>query len=74
MAINSTHAETTMAVFYQVGATEGGTPIIRRKTLAKVKESATDDDIYAVAMALFNLLAYPVTEIRRNNSYTLTPE
>lgn len=55
MPIHSTHAETAMVVRYQTGMTAAGLPLTRQKTLAKVKESATNEDVYAVAAALFSM-------------------
>ncbi|WP_242876190.1 DUF1659 domain-containing protein [Desulfosporosinus hippei] len=74
MSINSTHAETAMVVRYQTGLNAEGQPLIRQKSLAKVKESAALEEVYAVATALFSLLEYPIVEIRRNSSYILTEE
>lgn len=74
MSINSTHAETAMVVRYQTGMNAEGLPLTRQKSLAKVKESAAIEEVYAVATALFSLLEYPIVEIRRNSSYILTEE
>ncbi|MCB8818067.1 DUF1659 domain-containing protein [Desulfosporosinus shakirovi] len=74
MSIKSTHAETAMVVRYQTGLNAEGQPLIRQKSLAKVKESAALEEVYAVATALFSLLEYPIVEIRRNSSHILTEE
>jgi hypothetical protein len=58
-------------VRYQTGISTSGSPILRQKSLAGVKGSAADQDVYDVAAALFNLIQYPLAEVRRDNRFDL---
>ena len=69
MAIASIPLNLALVVKYQVGTTAAGAPILRQKTLNGVKFDAETQDIYDVAMALFDLVDYPVIQVilRRND-------
>ena len=45
--------------------TAGGNPVLRRRNLANVKYTASDQDLYEVAMALGSLQQYPVYGVVR---------
>lgn len=74
MPIVSTPDESLVVMRYQVGTNEHDAPIIRQKSLAGIKESATDQQVYEVAEALFSLLNYPLLQVRRDNRVILTRE
>ena len=43
----------------------GGNPVLRRRNLANVKYTASDQDLYEVALALGSLQKYPVYGVVR---------
>ncbi|RJE47209.1 MULTISPECIES: DUF1659 domain-containing protein [unclassified Dehalobacter] len=66
--------DSVMATRYQTGTTAGGAPVLRQKSLTGVKATATDQDVYDVAVALSSLVDYPLTDIRRLKIFELTDE
>lgn len=74
MAVTATPLESILVARYQTGVTVSGSPILRQKSLAGVKTTATDQDVYDVATALFNLLQYPLIDVRRDNRFDLINE
>lgn len=71
MAVVSTPVESILVARYQAGLSESGSPVIRQKSLAGIKPAASDQDIYDVASSLFNLIDYPLVEVRRDNRLEL---
>lgn len=51
---------------------ESGNPIIKTKSFNKVKESATEQDVFDVANQLASLQNYSLDEIRLSQSAQLT--
>lgn len=51
---------------------ESGNPIIKTKSFNKVKETATEQDVFDVANQLVSLQNYSLDEIRLNQSAQLT--
>ena len=74
MAVVSTPLESILVAQYQVGVNVSGSPITRQRSLAGVKASASDQDIYDIATALFELIDYPLIEVRRDDRSELTEE
>jgi len=71
MAVVSTPLDSILVARYQTGISVSGSPILRQKSLAGVKSTAADQDVYDVAVALFNLLQYPLVDVRRDNRFEL---
>ncbi|MGI5901492.1 MAG: DUF1659 domain-containing protein [Desulfitobacteriia bacterium] len=74
MSIVSVPLGSIFVARYQAGLTPGGGPITRQKTFTNVKPTASDEDIYEVAATLFNLLEYPLLDVRRDNRFALENE
>lgn len=72
MAVNSNAKDTILVVTFQAGLTPLGAPILRQRSFANVKSSATDQDLYDVAAALYGLQDYPLIGVRRDNRFDLT--
>jgi hypothetical protein len=47
---------------------------IRQKSLSGVKATATSEDVYDVAEALFGMVEYPLIQVRRDNRLLLSKE
>ncbi|MHB1651426.1 MAG: DUF1659 domain-containing protein [Desulfitobacteriaceae bacterium] len=71
MAVTTNAKGTVLVVTYQQGLSATGTPILRQRSLANVKSTALDQDVYDVAQALFGLQQYPVINVRRDNRFEL---
>lgn len=50
----------SLKVFFETGVDKEGQPIIKAKTFQNVRESATADQIQAVAQAINSLSSFPV--------------
>ena len=74
MAVVSTPIESVLVAQYQVGVSAGGAPISRQRSLSGIKTTASHQDIYDVATALFALLDYPLLEVRRDDRSELIEE
>ena len=74
MAVVATPLDSVLVARYQIGVSASGAPILRQKSLAGIKASATDQDAYDVVSALFGLLQYPLIGVRRDNRCDLTDE
>jgi len=71
MAVTANLLDSSFTARFQTGISVSGAPIIRQKTFSGVKASATAQDIYDVADALFGLLTYPLVEVQRNDRFGL---
>jgi hypothetical protein len=74
MAVVSTPIGSVLVAQYQTGVSGTGSPIIRQKSFTGIKTTAVDQDIYDAAEALFGLLEYPLTGIRRDDRSELVNE
>lgn len=72
MAVIASNKDSVMVVTFQTGLTPQGSPILSQRSFAKVKSDATDQDIYEVAAALYELQDYPLIGVRRDNRINLT--
>ncbi|ACL21340.1 protein of unknown function DUF1659 [Desulfitobacterium hafniense DCB-2] len=73
MTVISTPLVTEMILRYQTGMVNGS-PVIRQKSISWLKTDTADEDIYEVAVALFELLDYPLISVTRNNRFELIEE
>ncbi len=74
MTIVATHDDSLIVARYQTGVSQGGAPITRQKSLAGIREEASNEDVYEVTQALMSLLEYPLVLVRRDNRLILTAE
>ena len=65
MAINKIAVGTTLRIQFQTGVDGSGNPVFSTKSLNNVKETALDQDIYDVALALAQLQEYAVEAVMR---------
>ncbi|HEY8910525.1 MAG TPA: DUF1659 domain-containing protein [Desulfosporosinus sp.] len=71
MAVTASAKDTLMVVTVQTGLTDQGSPILSQRSIANVKSSATDQDVFDVANALYGLQDYPLISVRRDNRIDL---
>ena len=65
MALEVRPMESRLMIQFDQGVNEKGNKVIRSKTLSKVKNTATAQDVYDVALAIVNLQTYPVVTVRK---------
>lgn len=74
MAVLATPINSVLVVAYQVGLDDEGLPKIRQRSFSNVRSNASDQDVYDVAIALYNLQDYPLYSVRRDNRIDLIEE
>ncbi|KUO77505.1 MAG: hypothetical protein APF81_07710 [Desulfosporosinus sp. BRH_c37] len=72
MPVIASIKDTVLVVSLQTGLTAQGSPKISQRSLANVKSSAADQDVYDVVVALYGLQDYPLIGVRRDNRVDLT--
>lgn len=74
MAIIANQADTKIKLVLDAGIDENNKEITKNKTIANVKTTATNDNIYEVATALAGLQTYTLKNIKRYEEYDLVEE
>ncbi|WP_027365058.1 DUF1659 domain-containing protein [Desulfotruncus alcoholivorax] len=65
MAVNKVIVGTTLRIQFQTGVDGNGNPVYSTKSLNNVKDTAADQDIYDVALALAQLQEYTAESVMR---------
>lgn len=65
MALEVRPMESRLMIQFDQGVNEKGNKVIRSKTLSKVKNTTTAQDVYDVALVIANLQTYPVVTVRK---------
>jgi len=65
MAINATSLDSKLKIQLDGGVDEKGKAVMKSKTYSKVKATATNEDVYAVAASLSGLQALPLLAVKR---------
>lgn len=68
MAIISTTVQSAVSLKFKSGVDAQGKDVLKTQKFSNVKASASNDDVYAVGASLGTLLAYPVTNVLREDS------
>jgi len=74
MAVVASNKDSVLVVTVQTGSTPQGSPILSRRSIPNVKFSTTDQDVYDVVVALYELQDYPLISVRRDNRVDLAAE
>jgi len=74
MAVIATDKDSVLVVTYQNGSTPQGSPKLGQRSFPNVKLNVTNQDIYDVAVAIYNLQDYPLVAVRRDNRVDLTSD
>lgn len=72
MPVVASSKDSVMVVSFQTGLTAQGAPKLSQRSFQNVKSSASDQDVYDVAAALYGLQDYPLIGVRRDNRIDLT--
>ena len=72
MAIEKVIAKRTLNLYVVNGTNADGSEKLKAHSFAKVKDSASNEDVYAVATAIGGLMETPVVEIGITEKSTLT--
>ncbi|SPF37572.1 conserved hypothetical protein [Candidatus Desulfosporosinus infrequens] len=72
MAVVASNKDSVVVITFQIGSTAQGAPKLSQRSLANVKSSAPDQDVYDVVVALYGLQVYPLIGVRRDNRIDLT--
>lgn len=71
MAVIASNKDTVIVVTFQTGLTPQGSPKLSQRSITNVKSSASNQDVYDVAVALYGLQDYPLIGVRRDNRVDL---
>jgi len=74
MAVIATPVDSALQLILQTGMDQDNKPILRTRSFARVKVSATDQDLMDVAKGLAGLQIHPVSAVRRVVETELTEE
>ncbi|SHH42048.1 DUF1659 domain-containing protein [Tepidibacter thalassicus] len=72
MAIVKIPKESSIKLTFSLGLDEHGKEIFKRKSLAHVKNDATDDNIYAVAKGISGLQQHNLVDVIRQDNLSLS--
>ena len=72
MAIEKVIARRTLSVYVVDGTNGDGSEKLKAHSFSKVKDTASDEDVYAVASALGGLMSKPVSDVTITEKSTLT--
>jgi len=73
MAVTKTPTGSTVRLELHVDTVDGN-PVFRKRSFTNVKPTASDQDVYDVAVALGSLQEYPVNDVGRIDSASLIEE
>lgn len=68
----STLVSSSVVIVSIAGKTAAGKNILKKTTLGKILNTATDQDLYDVAIAIGNILNFPVLDIEKVSNSLLT--
>lgn len=66
MAVTETKVTTALVIKVKTGV-QNGKDVFKNLTFRRIKAEAQNTDIYAVAAAISNILAYPVSSINKQD-------
>jgi hypothetical protein len=72
MAVLSVKDSSKLVLTTITGVDAKGDDVKKSMNLSKIKVTATDDTLFATAKAIEPLLKYPVVQIGRDDSYSLS--
>lgn len=72
MAVNAAALDSKLKVYFDGGIDENGKAITKTKTYSKVKSTALNDDVHAVAQAIASVQELPLVTVRRIDEVELT--
>ncbi|MCO1600948.1 DUF1659 domain-containing protein [Desulfosporosinus nitroreducens] len=71
MAVIASSRDSVIVITIQTGQTPQGAPILRQRSLSNVRATATDQDVYDIAAALYGLQDHSLIGVRRDNRVDL---
>jgi hypothetical protein len=74
MAVIASDKDSVLVVTFQTGLTPQGSPKQGQRSFPNVKLIATDQDIYDIAVAIYELQDYPIMGVRRDNRVDLSSD
>jgi hypothetical protein len=64
--------DSSLKLTFETGVDENGEPIFKSKSLNNVKLSATPDQLYVIASALYPLQKHNLTNVERRDTSVVT--
>ena len=70
--VESTLVSSNMVIKYISGVTSDGKDIIRSQKFNKLRKDMSDEDIFAVGVAIMSLMVENIVDLAKTLEYTLT--
>lgn len=70
--VESTLVSSNMVIKYISGVTSAGKDIIRSQKVNKLRKDMSDEDIFAVGVAIMSLMVDNIVDLVKTLEYTLT--
>ncbi|MHB8077348.1 DUF1659 domain-containing protein [Desulfosporosinus fructosivorans] len=74
MAVIASAKDSVLVVTFETGVTPQGSAKLSQRSFPNVKLIATDEDIYNIAVAIYELQGYPLRGVRRDNRVDLASD
>ncbi|EOC99403.1 DUF1659 domain-containing protein [Caldisalinibacter kiritimatiensis] len=74
MPVNAVALNSKLKFQFDGGIDENGKIVTKTKTYSKVKPTATNDDVYAVATSMASMQMLPLVSVRKIEEVELTQE
>ena len=74
MAVITSEKDSVLVVTFQTDTTPQGSIKLGQRSFPNVKLIATDQDVYDVAVAIYELQDYPLMGVRRDNRADLASD
>jgi len=74
MAIIANQSDSKLTLVLDAGLDENNKEIVKNKTFANVKTSATNENVYEVATALAGIQKYTLKNVKKYEEYDLVEE
>jgi len=74
MAVISNQADSKLKIVFNAGVDDNNKTITKSKTLANVKATAQNENLYNLGVAISDLQAYELSNILRYDEYELINE
>ena len=70
--VESTLVSSSMVIKYVSGVTSAGKDIIKSQKYNKIRKDMSDEDIFAVGVAIMSLMVDQIVDLAKTLEYTLT--
>ena len=70
--VESTLVSSSMVIKYVSGVTSAGKDVVKSQKFNKIRKNMSDEDIFAVGVAIMSLMVDNIVDLAKTLEYTLT--